>query len=228
VVIAIIAILAALLLPALATAKEKARRTQCLSNLRQQAIANTMYGSDNNNKLFSRPTDPGDYMWAYKNYGGKQGKEFTGQLRVMNEYVAVSGPVRTNTAGAVLVFCCPSDNGTLPGAFWPPRKPTVFDRFGCSYVYNSDANDGDGRLGLVAKTFDQVKNPAKCLLVVDNTLYAFTQGLDPFEISYWHDQHRLGYGGAAFVDAHVAYLHVTRDKPDWKRGVNWTFVYSDP
>jgi len=81
---------------------------------------------------------------------------------------------------------------------------------------------------LVGKTFDQVKNPSKCLLVVDNTLCAYSQNLNPFEISYWHDQKRLGCGGAAFVDARAAYVRVTRDQPDWKRGANWTFVFNDP
>jgi prepilin-type N-terminal cleavage/methylation domain-containing protein len=48
VVIAIIAILAAILIPVLASAKQKALRTSCVSNLRQIAIGWTMYSSDFN------------------------------------------------------------------------------------------------------------------------------------------------------------------------------------
>ena len=48
VVIAIIAILAALLLPALAAAREKARRTACMNNLKQMGVAIESYSSDFN------------------------------------------------------------------------------------------------------------------------------------------------------------------------------------
>jgi prepilin-type N-terminal cleavage/methylation domain-containing protein len=47
VVIAIIAILAAMLLPVLASAKERAKRTQCKSNMRQVMLAEIMYAADN-------------------------------------------------------------------------------------------------------------------------------------------------------------------------------------
>src|SRR5437867_4061780 len=60
VVIAIIAILAALLLPALTTAKEKARRTSCQSGLRQLGMALQMYGIDNRDRLPPGYRDNGD------------------------------------------------------------------------------------------------------------------------------------------------------------------------
>src|SRR5690242_12326698 len=47
VVLAVIAVLAALLFPALAGAREKGRQAVCASNLRQFALANAMYAQDN-------------------------------------------------------------------------------------------------------------------------------------------------------------------------------------
>ena len=63
VVIAIIAILAAMLLPALTSAKEKATRTACKSNLHQIAIGLQMYANDYREKLPYTATGSGDWMW---------------------------------------------------------------------------------------------------------------------------------------------------------------------
>jgi prepilin-type N-terminal cleavage/methylation domain len=58
VVIAIIAILASILLPVLARAKETANRAACLSNLRQWGLAQTMYIGDDSQEIYPRTKIP--------------------------------------------------------------------------------------------------------------------------------------------------------------------------
>jgi prepilin-type N-terminal cleavage/methylation domain-containing protein len=66
VVVAIIALLAALLLPALASARDKSRKAACISNLHQIGIALLNYATDNDGRIPFGPkappfTNPGDF-----------------------------------------------------------------------------------------------------------------------------------------------------------------------
>src|SRR5664279_4755059 len=69
VVIAIIAILAALLLPALTSAKARATRTACLNNMKQMGTAFFLYANDYDDQLPAAEYRPGGFPWnAYLLY----------------------------------------------------------------------------------------------------------------------------------------------------------------
>src|SRR4051812_43079750 len=65
VVIAIIAILAAILFPVFAQAREKARQSGCFNNLKQLALAWNMYGQDYDETFPPIDQPPGNKRWDW-------------------------------------------------------------------------------------------------------------------------------------------------------------------
>ena len=196
-----------------------------MSNLRQQTVGVALYMSEFTD-TFPSPGS-GGAVEAYANYGGKQGTEYPGQLRLLNPYVAISGPVKTNIEGAARVFFCPADNGAGPGQWLTyPRKPTV-RLLRQQLPLQQQRQQQRRQPGLVNKRANQVLNPVRVILVDDLTFEAYFYNDNPFETAYWHHRSQLGWGNNAFVDGHVAYQQATRTKPDFQHGNGWSFVYND-
>jgi len=108
VVIAIIAILAALLLPALSRAKNNAYKTVCASNLKQWAVAVTMYAGDNNGRfpdnLSTTPNngETAGFAWV----GGNLNIVFYPNYLYRN----TAGTATTGERSVQSVMYCPTDD----------------------------------------------------------------------------------------------------------------------
>jgi prepilin-type N-terminal cleavage/methylation domain-containing protein/prepilin-type processing-associated H-X9-DG protein len=118
IVIAIISILAAILFPVFASAREKARQTACLSNMRQLGIGLAMYASDHDDTLFffGHNVDP-------SRVAPSTPLGATAQNRWWNQIL----PYTSNVPDLLV---CPADQG---------RKPNSTDSKPRSYIANRAA-----------------------------------------------------------------------------------------
>ena len=107
VVIAIIAILAAMLLPALASAKQKAWRIQCTSQMKQLGLGMTLFGNDHEDRLPPAAFRTGNYLYqlSWDDYIHRYigGTDSDGDL-----LVGISGAL-TDATKTPKILKCPAD-----------------------------------------------------------------------------------------------------------------------
>ena len=200
VVIAIIAILAALLMPVLSSAKARAKRTECLNDLKQINLGVHLYAGDNGDIL--PDTGPATYI-LYK--------------EVVKSYVGLHGP----SSAQDKVFACPADT------YYYDESTQAYVSHGrheertvdfSSYVFNGANLLGtnypnfayNGILpGIGGQKLSAIKNSAKTILVAE------ASALEPYS---WHQPKPPAPGGwpmfnearnlVGLADSHVSYINI--------------------
>ena len=162
VVIAIIAILAAILFPVFAQAREKARQATCLSNERQLATGFLMYSQDYDEQLL---------MGFWKTASGSGSASQT-----LCSWPAMIQPYVKNTK----VFSCPSmpqssqGTGITPGTIADPTSSGcgVGAGFRVGYAYNYYLAGNNSGTGVATRSLPSLVKPAETVLLVDGGSYA--------------------------------------------------------
>lgn len=192
VVMSIITILASMMLPGLAGAKEQARVTQCLNNIRQLGIAMKLYVDDsdfqmppsmvmdvdNTPKIVSAALGGYDPAPSHAQYFA------SARRRPLYNYMRPSE-----------VYRCPKDKGQIEyGCNIPPLKPSNYSTIGCSYKYNSGdltvLSGGGFKLGrdggLAGQSETWAPQPERFILAHEPAARIYGCGK-----AWWHQWHHL-------------------------------------
>ena len=160
VVIAIIAILAAILFPVFARARENARRSSCQSNLKQIGLGLIQYTQDYDEQMVRVSYGPGN--------GDGRSDGSAGNFKY--KWMDATQPYVKSTQ----IFVCPSDASTYGSKYIPsvPGAPANNANYG-SYTMNCA---GDGRTAPSANDRDvalaSLQEPATTVWVADAEAYA--------------------------------------------------------
>ena len=224
-VIAIIAILAALLLPALATVQARGKRVACLDNLKQSALSFQMYTADNDGKLAQNypllQTGTDSWVLGDMKVTGdstnktliRQGKFFPYASQVAL-YRCPSDPSRTGNAPRVRSY---SMNGWIGSRYMETYPRTNGFR---TFVRDSELSvAGPSKLWVIIDEHEASIDDAWFLVTMDDSR--------PFA-SYPATRHEGSYG-LNFADGHTEFYklrepgakigdgQVSPDNPDWQR-----------
>jgi prepilin-type N-terminal cleavage/methylation domain-containing protein/prepilin-type processing-associated H-X9-DG protein len=230
VVISIIALLIAILLPALGKARKETRRVQCLSNVRQIGIGHLGYVVDNKNLFWTEQSTTSTIV-----HGGKSGTlsgytdsdDWGADDRPINGYTGYEGfPGDAETP----LYECPDDGGSVNSG-----GLSTYDYVGNSYPFNRVSPAISPFMAGIVGTLnpspirgqtisiESVNEPTMTVLVSEHPLWNYWRGTDRNQ--RWHDPNGPT-ANISFVDGHADY-HTIEDTPTMDTE-NYTFYPDGP
>jgi len=237
VVIAIIAILAAILFPVFAQAREKARQTSCSSNMKQIGLALKMYAQDYDERWFASgqlPDHNPNGALCDPPGAGARGPDGTNIVRMMGGGLSFfCQPYIKNEQ----IFTCPSDAGenywgrNSTGWGWSTcswwGKPTAYHYrhvFDCGGIFNvADVHAGSAEPHLGAPANQVVMFETAAFHIEKLPMYGGTpaSGYHPTATPIRPPDTRTL--NATFADGHVKVFRMGYGTPTWNvnHDLNW-------
>lgn len=225
VVIAIIAILAAILFPVFAAARENARKASCLSNMKQIALAHRMWQDDNKESFVPGNTDtsgnndPNLMWWGLVDSYIKQVNKAT--TSISGVYVCPSAPKLKENAGYLRRCYGYNAYYLSPGHAWSPGTGALTKTAKCeapastvllmeNWRFDDDAVSASTPKGI---------GSAFCYPPVKQANVATPSNVWP---AGWH----RGLTNVAMVDGHVQSFKCAPPNPSWDRQPTGGNVYT--